>query len=152
MSTPASILRFQLQIRIINVLITFCDHFRIYAKDPSHQHKPRHKVPAGYKTEQFLLRVTTIEETSVHGNLQYLEIYHTQLKRSFEEMSGLAIPTLTTNWQKYLGNTSCASRLFRTSLNNLAVLTYSSLSSVECMAMRMWIWCYPKEIRWKHFT
>ena len=94
--TPPQLVSFrsQLQIRIINVLITYCDHFHIYAKDPDLQHKPRRKMPAGYKTEQFPLRVTTIEEASVHGNLQYHdEVYHTQLKRSSEELSEFAIPT-----------------------------------------------------------
>ena len=51
-------------------------------------------MPAGYKTEQFPMRVTTIEEASVEGNLQFHEeVYHVQLKQTSEDLSKFAIPS-----------------------------------------------------------
>lgn len=77
--------RFQLQIVIVRVLTTYAKGFEFYTKYPELQHRPRRAIPAGYKTEQFPLRVTTIEEASITGNLLYHdEVYLNLLKRSTE--------------------------------------------------------------------
>ncbi|KJA21719.1 hypothetical protein HYPSUDRAFT_202642 [Hypholoma sublateritium FD-334 SS-4] len=74
--------RTQLTIVVVQVLTTHAKGFELYANNAELQHKPRHVIPPRYKTEQFPLRVTTIEEASLKGNLLYHdEVYKNLLKR-----------------------------------------------------------------------
>lgn len=88
--------KFQLSVIIIRALLTHVEGFStpIYIKDPRLQHQPRRAIPAGYKTQQFPLRVTTIEEASLEGNLLYHdEVYLNMLNRSSASLSKYAIPS-----------------------------------------------------------
>jgi len=86
---------FQLKVVVIRVLIKYVEGFESYAKDPALQHKPRRQMPKGYITEQFPLRATTIEEATIRGNLLFHDdVYVTQLKRSADQLSEFAIPSI----------------------------------------------------------
>ncbi|KAI9436006.1 hypothetical protein H4582DRAFT_2112186 [Lactarius indigo] len=54
----------QLKVVIVRVLTTYSTKFRSYVKDPALQHVSRRPMPPGYKTEQFPIRVSTIEEAT----------------------------------------------------------------------------------------
>ena len=85
---------FQMKVVIVRVLITYCTQFESYAADPVLQHRPRRPMPAGYKTEQFPIRATTIEEATVRGNLLFHDdVYINQLKRTPEDLCEYAIPS-----------------------------------------------------------
>ena len=87
----------QLKVIVARILTKYVKGFdsEPYSKDPHLQHKPRRPIPNGYITEQFPLRATTIEEATVLGNLLFHDdIYITQLKRSADELSEYAIPSI----------------------------------------------------------
>lgn len=84
----------QLKIVIVRALTTYAPGFNSYSNNPLLQHKPRRAIPAGYVTKQFPLRVTTIEEASIDGNLLYHdEVYLNLLKRDTDSLSKYAIPS-----------------------------------------------------------
>ncbi|KAH9011587.1 hypothetical protein EDB84DRAFT_1590667 [Lactarius hengduanensis] len=86
--------QFQLKVVIVRVLTTYSVKFQSYAKDPALQHVSRRPMPLGYKTEQFPIRVSTIEEATVRGNLLFHDdVFLTQLKRTAEDLCEHAIPT-----------------------------------------------------------
>ncbi|KAF8184459.1 hypothetical protein BJ912DRAFT_927826 [Pholiota molesta] len=86
----------QLHVIIIRALFTYTKGFEAdsYSKDVRLQHKAVHAIPLGYKTEQYPLRVTTIEEASLHGNLLYHDdVYLNMLGHTTESLSKYAIPS-----------------------------------------------------------
>ncbi|CAA7268575.1 unnamed protein product [Cyclocybe aegerita] len=84
----------QLTVVIVRVLTTYCHKFKDYSQVPTLQHPPRRRMPAGYKTEQFPIRITTIEEATVRGNLLYHDdVYLNQLNRPLKDLCEYAIPT-----------------------------------------------------------
>jgi len=86
---------FQLEVVVVRVLTKYVNGFKSYFMDQSLQHKSRRAIPKGHITEQFPLRATTIEEATVRGNLLFHDdIYVTQLKRSVDELSDFAIPSI----------------------------------------------------------
>jgi hypothetical protein len=86
---------FQFKTVIVRVLTKYVKGFESYSKDRDLQHRPRRVIPKGYKTEQFPLRATTIEEATVRGNLLFHDdIYLTQLKRPVDKLSEYAIPSI----------------------------------------------------------
>ena len=86
---------FQLETVVVRVLTKYVKGFESCSKDPDLQHNPRRAIPKGYVTEQFPLRATTIEEATVRGNLLFHDdIYVTQLRRSIDELSVYAIPSI----------------------------------------------------------
>ena len=90
---------FQLKVIVAHILLKYVKGFNSesepYSKDQVLQHKPRRPIPKGYITEQFPLRATSIEEATVRGNLLFHDdIYITQLKRSADELSEFAIPSI----------------------------------------------------------
>ena len=86
---------FQLKVVVTRILTKYVKGFESFSKDQALQHKPRRPIPKGYITEQFPLRATTIEEATVRGNLLFHDdIYITQLKRSADELSKYAIPSI----------------------------------------------------------
>ena len=86
---------FQLKVVIVRVLTKYEKGFTKYSKVKALQHKPRRAIPKGYRTEQFPLRATTIEEATIRGNLKFHDdIYTTQLKLPMERLSEYAIPSI----------------------------------------------------------
>lgn len=84
----------QLQVVVVRVLTKYCKDFEEYALLETLQHIPQRPLPKGHKTEQFPLRIATIEEASIQGNLQlHDEVYINQLKQTSERLSTLAIPS-----------------------------------------------------------
>ncbi|KAJ7800282.1 hypothetical protein B0H14DRAFT_2387407, partial [Mycena olivaceomarginata] len=84
----------QLLITVIETLLIYNEVFEDMAKHPSLQHQPIHAIPVGYRTPQFAMQASTIEEATISRNLQYHdELYVTQLKRTPEEISKYAIPS-----------------------------------------------------------
>ncbi|KAJ8461886.1 hypothetical protein ONZ45_g18133 [Pleurotus djamor] len=85
----------QLSINIIHILITYSDKFSEYADDPRLQYPVRRKIPLGFKTQQFPLRLSTIEEASIEGNLAVHEdVYINQLRFQESELNEYAIPSI----------------------------------------------------------
>lgn len=59
------------------------------------QHIPRRKLPSGLKTKQYPLRTSTIDESSVTGNIAVInDVYINQLKMTHEQLSDRAIPCI----------------------------------------------------------
>ncbi|KAJ8469601.1 hypothetical protein ONZ45_g16837 [Pleurotus djamor] len=80
----------QLSINITHILITYSDKFSKYADDPRLQYPVRRKIPLGFKTQQFPLRLSTIEEASIEGNLAVHEdVYINQLRFQESELNDL---------------------------------------------------------------
>lgn len=85
----------QLTIVIVRVLTTYCAGFESYKSSPMLQHTPRRPMPPAFRTKQYPLRTSTIEEASVDGNIAVHEdIYITQLGRTEEDLCELAIPSI----------------------------------------------------------
>ncbi|KAF9525192.1 hypothetical protein CPB83DRAFT_796698 [Crepidotus variabilis] len=86
--------QFQLEVVVVRVLTTYCREFEGYQSLPKLQHKARRPLPKSHITEHFPMRVTTIEEASVDGNLLFHDdVYINQLNRSPEQLSTFAIPS-----------------------------------------------------------
>jgi len=85
----------QLSIHVIGTLARWVPGFSRYESHPDLQHEQRRSVPKGYKTEQFPLRVSTIEENSIKGNIAVLRnIYIDQLGLKEDDFADLAIPCI----------------------------------------------------------
>lgn len=88
-------LKHQFFVIILQVLFKNCSLYSKYASDPALQPIARHPLAAGCKTTQFPIRMTTIEEASVHGNLTVREdAYLVQLEREPEDLKQYAIPSI----------------------------------------------------------
>ncbi|KAF6761993.1 hypothetical protein DFP72DRAFT_593287 [Ephemerocybe angulata] len=86
---------YQFKVSIIQVLLRHVKGFEKRQKDPTLQHKAIRKLPPDHIAEFQLLRVSTTEEATVKGNLQFQEeCYTVQLERTPEELSKYAIPTI----------------------------------------------------------
>ena len=87
----------QLHVHVINILLDGDSAFYNYPhhSDPLLQHKPRHKLPAGIKTNQFPLRPLMIDEHSVSGIIAVInDVFTKQLKMTHDELSDMAIPSI----------------------------------------------------------
>jgi hypothetical protein len=85
----------QLSVHVIKVLTRWVPGFLHHGTHPDLQHEQRQVIPEGYKTEQFPLRVSTIEENSIKGNIAVLHnIYIDQLGLKEEDFADLAIPCI----------------------------------------------------------
>ncbi|KAJ7589276.1 hypothetical protein C8J56DRAFT_784641, partial [Mycena floridula] len=72
----------QAKIHTIRALLTHHKSFANYPNSPLLQHKVRRQLPVGHRTQFHPLRITTLEEATVKGNLQVQEdTYITQLKQ-----------------------------------------------------------------------
>ena len=70
----------QLSIHVIRALVKWAPGFSHYESHSDLQHDQRRFVPEGYKTQQFPMRVSAIEENSIKGNIAVLRnIYIDQL-------------------------------------------------------------------------
>ncbi|KAJ7218534.1 hypothetical protein GGX14DRAFT_356904 [Mycena pura] len=84
----------QLEVTVMDCLFTYVSEFEAIAKNPLLRHKPIRPFPRGYKTQQFPLRASTIEEATTRGNLLFHDdIYINQLHQTSESLSKYAIPT-----------------------------------------------------------
>lgn len=87
--------QFQSQVNIVKILIKYVSGFSHLHKHPDLQHQPCRPLPPHHKTKFFPLRVSTIEEASVKGNLLvHDDIYLVQLKRDPADLNDLAIPAI----------------------------------------------------------
>ncbi len=84
----------QASISIVQTLLLYSPAFSSYEKNQSQlANIPRRPLPPNLCTKFYPLRVSTIEEASVQGNLRvHDDIYITQLKRKPSEMNTYAIP------------------------------------------------------------
>lgn len=85
----------QLSLHVVQTLIEWAPEFSHYKSHPDLQHEQRRSVPKGHKTQQFPLRVSTIEENSIKGNIAVLQnIYIDQLGLKEDDFTNLAIPCI----------------------------------------------------------
>ncbi|KAG9310626.1 hypothetical protein JVU11DRAFT_9194 [Chiua virens] len=85
----------QLRIHIIDLLLDYCKPFQDYKQPPSLFHPERRKMPKGYRTKQYPLRTSTIDESSITGNIAVInDVYVNQLKMTHEQLADLAIPSI----------------------------------------------------------
>ena len=85
----------QLSLHVAETSVNWVPEFSHYKSHPDLQHEQRRSVPRGYKTQQFPLRVSTIEENSIKGNIAVLRnIYVDQLGLTEDDFSDLAIPCI----------------------------------------------------------
>ena len=85
----------QLCLHVVDTLVRWVPEFSQYRSHPDLQHGLRRDVPRGHKTQQFPLRVSTIEENSIKGNISVLRnIYIDQLGLKEDDFADLAIPCI----------------------------------------------------------
>ena len=85
----------QLSLHVVKTLVEWVPEFSHYKHLPDLQHEQRRDVPRGHKTQQFPLRVSTIEENSIKGNITVLRnIYIDQLGLKEDDFADLAIPCI----------------------------------------------------------
>lgn len=85
----------QFSVIVLRVLFKYCDSYSGYASEMALQPKPRCPLPVGVKTKQFPLRTTTIDESSIAGNLMvHDDAYLVQLEKQPEDMARYAIPSI----------------------------------------------------------
>ena len=85
----------QLSLHVIETLVKWVPEFSRYSSHPDLRHEQHRFVPQGYKTQQFPLRVSTIEENSIKGNIAVLQdIYINQLGLKEGDFADLAIPCI----------------------------------------------------------
>ncbi|KAI9573491.1 hypothetical protein HD554DRAFT_2013121 [Boletus coccyginus] len=104
----------QIRIHIIDILLACCQSFDTYQRPDSAilDHPKRRKMPKGHRTKQFPLRTSTIDESSVSGNIAVVnDVYITQLKITHEELSNQAVPSI--NDQSKLYGPSCSGETIR---------------------------------------
>lgn len=88
-------LNHQFSVIILRVLFKYCRHYSAYSSDPTLQPIARRALTANNKIQQFPLRITTIEESSVHGNLLVHEdAYLVQLGQETGDLVKYAIPSI----------------------------------------------------------
>ncbi|KAF9234843.1 hypothetical protein BU15DRAFT_78605 [Melanogaster broomeanus] len=87
----------QLRIHVVQTLLDYCKAFDSYTRPqgPSFHYLERRKMPKGYRTKQYPLRTSTIDESSVTGNIAVInDVYINQLKMTHEQLADLAIPSI----------------------------------------------------------
>ena len=93
----SSAFRHQLQIHVIDILLECCSHFKSYSHraDPLLKYLERQKISKGHRTKQYPLRTSTIEESSVTGNIAVIhDVYINQLNMTHNNFSNIAIPSI----------------------------------------------------------
>ena len=62
---------------------------------PLLKHRERRRLPKGYKTNQYPLQTSTIDESSVSGNIAVInDVYINQLKMTHDDLSDIAVPCI----------------------------------------------------------
>ena len=88
-------IHYQACVNVIHILLQECTSFQDYKfhSAPSLSHKERCRLPKGHKTKQYSLHTSTINESSVSGNIAVInDMYINQLKMTHEQLSDFAIP------------------------------------------------------------
>ncbi|KAG0698558.1 hypothetical protein DFH29DRAFT_1081734 [Suillus ampliporus] len=81
----------QLCIHVVNILLEACSDFKDF---PPLLHHERRKLLVGYRTKQYPLCTSTIDESSVSRNIAVInDVYINQLKMTHEELLDRAIPS-----------------------------------------------------------
>ena len=94
--TAASLRSYAVQsaVNISQILLKYLDGFSAQKSNPILQHKPRRPLPKGHKTIFHPLRATTIDESTVEGNLHVHEdVYLVQLDKNPDDLNNIAIPS-----------------------------------------------------------
>ncbi|KAF9045233.1 hypothetical protein BJ165DRAFT_1312955, partial [Panaeolus papilionaceus] len=82
-----SSVHFQFKTRVVRVLTKYSAAFSHHKTSPFLRHKPRRPMPAGYVTQFFPIRATTIEEATVRGNILYHDdVFLNQLKMTQQQL------------------------------------------------------------------
>lgn len=82
----------QFKAYVVRVLCRYHEDFKGYANIEALQNKARRPLPTGYKTRQFPLKISTIDESTISGNIAVLHDTHIiQLDLTHEQLSDLAI-------------------------------------------------------------
>ncbi|KAG1723328.1 hypothetical protein EDB19DRAFT_2043812 [Suillus lakei] len=77
-----------LRAHIVDILLENCSCFKGYHRTATLQHGDRRKMPQGYRTQQFPLCTSTIDESSVTGNIAVIhDVYVNQLRMQHGEFS-----------------------------------------------------------------
>ena len=88
-------LNHQFSVIVLQILFKYCRDYSAYSLDPTLQPITRRALAANNKTQQFPLRTTTIEESSVHGNLLVHEdTYLVQLGQETDDLVKYTIPSI----------------------------------------------------------
>ncbi|KAJ7740399.1 hypothetical protein B0H16DRAFT_1324510 [Mycena metata] len=78
----------QFRAYVVRVLHRYHADFKSFESDPLLQNHPRRPLPANYRTEQFPIRISTKEESSIPGTLAvHQDIFITQLKFTYAELT-----------------------------------------------------------------
>ncbi|KIJ12598.1 hypothetical protein PAXINDRAFT_53366, partial [Paxillus involutus ATCC 200175] len=85
--------RSQLRIHVIDILLENCPSFAGYERTPLLQHKQRRKLPAaGHRTKQYPLRTSTIDESSITGNIAVIhDVLRTKDVNTFTKLQNLQL-------------------------------------------------------------
>jgi hypothetical protein len=85
-------LQHQFSVIVLRVLFKRCDSYSGSISDMALQPRPRRPLSADMKTKQLPLRATTIDESSIHGNLMvHNDAYLVQLEKQPEDIAQYAI-------------------------------------------------------------
>ncbi|KAF8449417.1 hypothetical protein L210DRAFT_3388010 [Boletus edulis BED1] len=88
----------QLRIHIIDILLDCCKPFEDYKRPPNLLHPERRRMPKGYRTKQYPVRTSTIDESSITGNIAVInDVYVNQLKMTHAELLGFGLFHLCMN-------------------------------------------------------
>jgi len=84
----------QSAVNITHILLKYVEGFHSQKHDALLQHTPRRPIPKGYKTVFHPLRATTIDESTVEGNLHvHDDVYLVQLDKNPDELNDIAVPS-----------------------------------------------------------
>ena len=84
----------QSAVNITHILLKYVEGFHSQKHDALLQHTPRRPIPKGYKTVFHPLRATTIDESTVDGNLHvHDDVYLVQLDKNPDELNDIAVPS-----------------------------------------------------------
>ncbi|KAH0828669.1 hypothetical protein J3R83DRAFT_3035 [Lanmaoa asiatica] len=87
----------QIRIHIINILLEFSKLFEGFPhlKDSRLKHLDRRKMPSGHHMKQYPLRTSTIDESSISGNIAVVNnVYINQLKINPDHLFDRAVPSI----------------------------------------------------------
>ena len=82
---------------VINILFDFAKSFEEFLPpdNPCLIHADHHKMPNGHHTKQFPLQTSTIDESSISGNITVVnDVYTNQLKLSLKQLFDHAVPSI----------------------------------------------------------
>ena len=126
----------QLCVHIINILFDFAKSFEEFTHpdDPCLIHADHCKMPNGHCTKQFPLRTSTIDKSSILGNITVVnDVYTNQLKLSPEQLliAWFQASTINQPMLVFVVPRLCEQR---TSIPSLAFNAYNSVSGYSTCA------------------